>query len=124
MNNEGPEQLSVQPLGGRSGPAESFDGILRMPTAAEALDTTLAPRGPAANEPDIVIVNKVQDSWRVWAARLGVGALALLIIAGGTFILVRRAGRSAPVQSGSFSTVHLPLGRIAKTPALSVSSSA
>jgi hypothetical protein len=125
MKDDGPS-MSVQPVGGRSSvePGNSFDGILRMPTPAEALDTSIEQDARSqyqAPEADPFVVAADQPRpWRRLLARFGFGALIFLLVVSVIFIAVRRGGRVQPVQAGNFKSTHLPLGSVMGTAPITV----
>jgi hypothetical protein len=121
MKDDGP-LLSVRPASDQSGPANSFDGILRMPTPAEALDTNLDQDARSQYETvsDTFVPEAAPRSLKQVLTRTGIGTLIFLIIVSVIFIAVQRGRRAAPVQAGNFKDTHLSLGSVVGTTPITI----
>jgi hypothetical protein len=98
----------------------SVDGIMQGPLSnpqLESLEPDAHGPPPAA---EVVVVYKRQ-TWQKIVMVVGFCILLALIISALTFIFIRRSRRAAPVHLGSFETVRLPLGLVAKSDATPLS---
>lgn len=122
MKDDGP-QLSVQPVSGQSPPANSFDGMLRIPSSAETLDTTIGQDVRSPYQDADAASAQTHPLKKLLLTRIGLGALIFLITASVIFIAVQRSSRNTPVQAGNFKSTHLPLGSVIGTSPIKVNGS-
>jgi hypothetical protein len=122
MKDDGP-QLSVPTVNGSNVPGTSFDGMMRMPNAAETLDTTDPTAQDTRNtyrDVESFSTTNPPRTLKLLATRVGIGALIFLVLASVIFIGIQRANRSTPTQAGSFKSTHLPLANVVGTAPISV----
>lgn len=101
-----------------SRPYDTADQSVPTGTVTTGFDQateTLEPLQQGAMRQSEVVVVYQRESWRKVLVLAGFAFLVVLLLVGVAFVVLRRRTNTAPVRSGTFGSVRLPLGQIAKS---------